>query len=262
MKIINSASMVLLACIFIVSIIASPTYKENADVKKALEGTWQSLSRKVLTGPSFYNPVDELLLEPSLPGISYSFDLNGNWEQSIYQVTSNPQDHSCPTASLIWQHGTYEYDPKTGKLHLKPMKVDGRQLFSDPCNDKGISTYMRYYQPETLTFDVSIDSYFGGQLKLQLYGYNGVKMQPLWLTYRPPTMLPPKVLNPIHKSDITQKYRRSVEFLTQKLYGNDINYQSNVMLIEQDHVWDYIFKITLIIVFTFLIFVIIKFCNK
>lgn len=39
---------------------------------KELVGTWSSKSNTVFTGPGFYDPVSELLIEPDLPGISYS----------------------------------------------------------------------------------------------------------------------------------------------------------------------------------------------
>lgn len=169
----------------------------------SLEGTWTSRSKTVLTGPSFFDPVDELLIEPSLPGISYSFDGKGNWEQAIYQVTSNPVNHSCATAVLLWQHGTYtvhQPDDKTGetKLTLTPIGVDGRQLMSYPCNDRGVSTYMRYNQVETiLNFNIELDHYYG-ELKLTLYEWDGTKKQPMWLQYKPPLMLPTQTLNPTH----------------------------------------------------------------
>ncbi|KAK6454919.1 reversal of tor2 lethality [Scheffersomyces xylosifermentans] len=179
---------------------------DETDVLSQLVGTWSSKSQKVFTGPGFFNPGEELLVEPSLPGISYSFDDIGNWEQAIYQVAGNPRNHSCPTASLLWQHGKYEYDPKTGSLTLKPYKIDGRQLFSDPCNDNGVSTYMRYSAEEYIPrFVVEIDSYYQGRLRLQLYSFDGSKKQPMWLNYRPPQMLPTSVLNPTNKKEAKNK---------------------------------------------------------
>lgn len=168
-----------------------------------LEGTWVSHSRAVVTGPSFFDPVSELLVEPALPGLSYSFDADGNWESAVYQVTPNPVNHSCPTAVLLWQHGKYtsKYDKKLGKtkLELVPHPVDGRQLLSDPCHDHGVSTYARYHQPETMSNYVVEPDHYTGRLKLTLYEWDGKKKQPLWLEYRPPTMLPTEVLNPTKK---------------------------------------------------------------
>ncbi|KAK6464214.1 chaperone for protein-folding within the ER, fungal-domain-containing protein [Scheffersomyces coipomensis] len=219
------------------------------DIRNQLEGTWQSLSRKVMTGPTFYDPVDELLIEPALPGFAYSFDKEGNFEQSIYQVTSNPQNHSCPSASLIWQHGKYEYDFKAKQLKLIPIKIDGRQLLSEPCQDGGISTYMRFNQNKEVIFadfNVEIDGYFG-DMKLQLFGYDYTPIQPLWLTYKPPMMLPPQVLNPTSKDSLVHKYKRAVEYLTYKI-DDEVNGdgESFKKPIREDSIWDYVFKLFMV----------------
>lgn len=166
----------------------------------SLAGTWSSKSNQVFTGPGFYDPVDELLIEPSLPGISYSFTEDGYFEEANYQVKANPKDPGCPVASLIYQHGTYRL-LDNGTLVLSPFAVDGRQLLSDPCNDKGVSTYSRYNQTEIFkTFDVQIDDYHG-IYKLQLNQWDGSPMQPLYLAYRPAMMLPTVTLNPTVASD-------------------------------------------------------------
>jgi hypothetical protein len=53
---------------------------------------------------------------------------------------------SCPTALLQWQHGQYTVYAN-GSLVLTPIKIDGRQILSDPCNyDQSI--YTRYNQTE------------------------------------------------------------------------------------------------------------------
>lgn len=49
---------------------------------------------------------------------------------------------------MQWQHGTYTKSAN-GSLSLKPYAVDGRQLFSDPCNHKE-ALYTRYEQPELI----------------------------------------------------------------------------------------------------------------
>jgi hypothetical protein len=48
---------------------------------------------------------------------------------------------------MQWQHGSYE-KLADGSLKLKPIKVDGRQLYSDPCMYKN-SVYTRYNASET-----------------------------------------------------------------------------------------------------------------
>lgn len=180
--------LILSSCVFIQKI-----HCEDSD--SSLYGTWSSKSNQVFTGPGFYDPIDELLIEPSLPGISYSFTEDGWYEEASYQVSGNPRDPTCPMASLIYQHGKYVISDN-GTLVLNPIEVDGRQLFSDPCNDDGVSTYSRYNQTETFKeYSVGIDAYHG-IYTLQLYQYDGTPMQPLYLAYRPPMMLPTETLNP------------------------------------------------------------------
>lgn len=168
---------------------------EGDDNSASLHGTWSSKSNQVFTGPGFFDPVDELLIEPALPGISYSFTEDGWFEEALYKVVSNPQKIECPKAVVIYQHGKYKI-LSNGTMILTPIAVDGRMLLSDPCNDSGVSTYSRYNETETfLSFDVSIDAYHG-VYKLQMYQYNGAPIQPLYLAYRPPLMLPTETLNP------------------------------------------------------------------
>lgn len=193
----------------------------NADPNmQELEGTWSSKSNTVFTGPGFYDPVDELLIEPDLPGISYSFTADGHYEEALYRVVANPKDHSCPVASITYQHGTYEL-LSNGSLVLTPIAVDGRQLLSDPCNsdDPTKSTYSRYVQPTWFkTFQVYVDPYHG-RYTLQIYQFDGSKMQPLYLAYKPPVMLPTYALNPTNAEsetssklgDVRRRIKRSLE---------------------------------------------------
>ena len=83
----------------------------------ALVGTWSTKSKSVLTGPvsvarqacehldehaqltcssqDFYNPVTDTLIEPALTGISYSFTIDGYYEEAYYRAVSSrkPQIH-------------------------------------------------------------------------------------------------------------------------------------------------------------------------
>lgn len=181
--------------------------------KSSLVGTWSTKSQMVLTGPDFYDPVDELLIEPALPGISYSFTEDGFWEEAIYQVTSNGSMPTCATGSLIFQHGTYEL-ADNGTLTLYPFEVDGRQLLSDPCGySKDSSLYSRYNQTEVFSkFQVYVDLYYG-RYRLDLYQFDGSPMPPMYLVYRPPNMLPTITMNPTSNSSgssSTSKSARSV----------------------------------------------------
>ncbi|CUM66089.1 uncharacterized protein PRCAT00003743001 [Priceomyces carsonii] len=183
---------------------------------KDLVGTWSSKSNTVFTGPGFYDPVDELLIEPDLPGISYSFTEDGHYEEALYRITSDAKNHSCAVATLSFQHGTYELK-SNGSIILTPIAVDGRQLLSEPCGDYETSSqYSRYEQATWFkSFLVYVNSYHG-RYTLQLFQFDGSKMQPLYLAYRPPLMLPTSALNPTDKesetkSTLSEKVKRSLE---------------------------------------------------
>ncbi|KAI3404642.2 ROT1 [Candida oxycetoniae] len=207
-------SRVIFSLLTLVSLIsADPSMDE-------LEGTWTSKSNTVFTGPGFYDPVDELLVEPDLPGISYSFTKDGHYEEALYRVVGNPKNHSCPVASVTYQHGSYEI-LANGSVVLTPIAVDGRQLLSDPCNqeDPNTSTYTRYVQATMFkTFQRYVDPYHG-RWTLQIYQFDGSKMQPLYLAYKPPLMLPTSALNPTDAASETDsalgstrnKIKRSLE---------------------------------------------------
>ncbi|EER31599.1 conserved hypothetical protein [Candida tropicalis MYA-3404] len=195
-----------------------------------LEGTWSSKSNTVFTGPGFYDPVDELLIEPDLPGISYSFTADGHYEEALYRVVPNPKNHSCPVASVTYQHGTYEI-LTNGSVVLTPIAVDGRQLLSDPCNqdDPNVSTYSRYVQPTWFkTYQVYVDNYHG-KWTLQIYQFDGSKMQPLYLVYRPPLMLPTTALNPTDEASETasslQNARRRIKRSLENQYRTNAKRQ-------------------------------------
>ncbi|KAK9468719.1 chaperone for protein-folding within the ER, fungal-domain-containing protein [Lipomyces arxii] len=189
----------------------------NAENVTALSGTWATKSRTVITGPGFYDPVDELLVEPRLPGKSMSFTDDGFYEEAFYIVTPNPTIPGCPTAVLQYQHGTYEI-ANNGSILLTPFAVDGRQLLSDPCNSDE-SEYTRYSQSEVYEkFDIIIDDYHG-EYRLNLYEFDGTPVNPMYLIYRPPLMLPTVTMNPTTASDgptatpmsASRKLRRSFE---------------------------------------------------
>lgn len=180
----------------------------------SIVGTWTTKSNQVFTGPGFYDPVDELLIEPGLPGRSYSFTEDGHYELALYIVTSNPKDHSCPTAVLQWEHGTYTKQ-SNGTIVLDAIRVDGRQLLSDPCNDDGVSTYSRYSSNTSFSlYYLNLDTYHG-RYKLQLYLTDGSPLPPMWLAYKPPLMLPTSTLNPTDSStatgSVSSKVKRSLE---------------------------------------------------
>lgn len=172
----------------------TPDVDANDDL--SIVGTWSSKSNQVFTGPGFYDPIDELLIEPSLPGISYSFSEDGWFEEATYQVSGNPKDPKCPTAAMTFQHGHYKFY-SNGSLVLNPINSDGRQLVSDPCKDNGVSTYSRYAQQEIMRNYLVVFDDYHGIYKLLLWQFDGTPMQPLYLAYKPPMMLPTETLNPV-----------------------------------------------------------------
>jgi len=97
-------------------------------------------------------------------------------------------------AIMQWQHGNWVMNT-TGGLQLTPIAVDGRQLMSSPCDyDDGV--YTRYNRSETFErYSVYIDPYHN-VLRLDLYQFDGSPMQPMYLRYQPPQMLPTSTLNP------------------------------------------------------------------
>ncbi|KAM5456694.1 Reversal of tor2 lethality [Microsporum audouinii] len=176
-----------------------------AELDPRLTGTWTTKSRKVVTGPGFYDPIKDRLIEPSHTGISYSFTDDGYFEEAHYRAISNPQNPACPSGMMLFQHGTYDVKPN-GTLVLNPytFEDDGRQLISDPCKGKKAS-YYRYNQNETFKrYEVQLDE-FHNIPRLNLYTHDGSPMNRMFLIYKPPQMLPTKHLNPVVKTPSRRK---------------------------------------------------------
>lgn len=128
---------------------------------------------------------------------------------------------------MQFQHGTYS-KAANGSLTLSPIAVDGRQLLSNPCSyDSAI--YTRYNQTELFLvrlsgptsmppscfavpsrppkgarrltqgtvqrYEVGKDLYHNVQ-RLNLFKFDGSPMNPMYLAYRPPQMLPTETLHP------------------------------------------------------------------
>lgn len=180
------------------------------------------------------------MFEPNLTGISYSFTNDGYYEEAYYRAISNrtfdcrstppfllnwylAAQPQCPKGIMQFQHGTFSI-AANGSLTLDPFGVDGRQLLSDPCNYKN-SIYTRYNQTEVfevslsddpeLSYDLfgcSADGLLGWQRysvytdayhnvpRLDLYRFDGSPMNPMYLAYSPPQMLPTQTLNPTASS--------------------------------------------------------------
>lgn len=133
---------------------------------------------------------------------------------------------------MQWQHGAYTMFAN-GSLVLTPIAVDGRQLLSDPCkHDVGI--YTRYNQTEFFrSYAVSTDPYHD-VLRLDLYAFDGAPLQPMYIVYNPPQMLPTKTLNPLDKEK--SKNKRDVS----DGVGSPFSMQGLIRredLINPDHWW-------------------------
>jgi len=167
---------------------AQSTYPQD------IVGTWSSKSNQTLTGPGFYDPVKDVITEPSRTGISYSFTSDGYYEEAYYRAISNPAVPSCPSAIMQWQHGSWQL-LANGSLVLTPIAVDGRQVLSEPCKYKN-SIYTRYNQSELMkSYSAYLDKYHGIQ-RLDLFRFDGSPLPPMYLAFQPPMMLPTTTLNP------------------------------------------------------------------
>ncbi|KAL9595607.1 MAG: hypothetical protein Q9219_006344 [cf. Caloplaca sp. 3 TL-2023] len=134
------------------------------------------------------------MFEPPLTGFSYSFTDDGFYEVAYYRAGSNPQQPSCPKGIIQWQHGKY-HKASNGSLILNPFAVDGRQLMSDPCTYNN-AVYTRYHQQEIFKqYEVMVNDY-DKAMRLNLYGWDGTPLNPMYLAYKPPQMLPTQTLNP------------------------------------------------------------------
>ncbi|EXJ92362.1 hypothetical protein A1O3_00912 [Capronia epimyces CBS 606.96] len=198
----------------------------RAQYDTALVGTWTTKSKKVMTGPGFYDPVADRLIEPDLTGISYSFTSDGYYEEAYYRAIPNPATPHCPSAIMQWQHGTYSL-PGNGSLVMQPFGVDGRQLTSSPCSyDRSI--YVRYEQSELMkSYQVMTDPYHNVP-RLNLYKFDGSPMQPMYLAASPPQMLPTQTLNPTSTPKSTGKSR------VKRMEGGDGGTQERLVGMNKD----------------------------
>jgi hypothetical protein len=95
---------------------------------------------------------------------------------------------------MQWQHGTYSL-PGNGSIIMSPFGVDGRQLTSAHCQyDQAI--YVRYEQPELMQRYEVITDPFHNVPRMNLFKFDGSPIQPMYLIYSPPQMLPTQTLNP------------------------------------------------------------------
>ena len=124
---------------------------------------------------------------------------------------------------------------------------------SDPCT-YGNAVYTRYHQLEVFKvvclilvlsivthpnllqkYEVITNPYDKAQ-RLNLYGFDGAPLNPMYLAYKPPEMLPTQTLNPTSsttgtRSTATNKARRSIEDDPDGLLQEAMN--RNALLIKQ-----------------------------
>ncbi|KAI5366040.1 putative protein Rot1 [Septoria linicola] len=184
----------------------------NAALPSDIVGTWTTKSQKTLTGPGFFDSINDKLIEPDKPGISYSFTADGFYEEAYYRAIANPTRPDCPGGIMQWQHGSWVQNAD-GSLSLTPIGVDGRQLLSKPC-DYDNAIYTRYNQSEKFKqYQVLTDPYHNVK-RLNLWQFDGTPMQPLYIAFTPPQMLPTTTLNPSSTSTAkaTGKSKRGLDF--------------------------------------------------
>ncbi|KAL9612276.1 MAG: hypothetical protein Q9167_003144, partial [Letrouitia subvulpina] len=123
--------------------------------------------------------------------------LTGTWTTKSRKVFTGPP--TCPRGVIQWQHGKF-HKASNGSLILTPFAVDGRQLISDPCTYRN-AVYTRYKQQEIFKQYEVISNPYDKATRLNLYGFDGAPMNPMYLAYKPPEMLPTKTLNPTSNSE-------------------------------------------------------------
>ncbi|GAA5871757.1 hypothetical protein JCM8547_008134 [Rhodosporidiobolus lusitaniae] len=180
---------------------AAQDFNSNAT---GFAGTWSTGSGAVTTGPGFADPMnnDQPFIYPANTGISFSFTDDGYFEEAQYRFNANATNPACPQAVVIWQHGKYQFYPN-GSLTLDPssFSADGRIQVQDPC--AATTSVLTYYSQWEIynRWTISIDSHHAAYM-LQLYKFDGSKMPRLYLTVRPPTMLPTTSLTAVYNGSI------------------------------------------------------------
>ncbi|GAA5952530.1 hypothetical protein JCM3765_002198 [Sporobolomyces pararoseus] len=170
-------------------------------------GTWSTGSGAVVTGPSFADPMnnDRPFFYPENTGISFSFTDDGYFEEAQYRFEANASHPQCSTAVVIWQHGKY-YFHNNGSLTLdpSPFASDGRIQVQDPCAPT--TEVLTYYSQFELYngWSISIDVHHAAYM-LQLYRFDGSLFPRLYLTVRPPTMLPTTSLEAVFNGSVPAK---------------------------------------------------------
>jgi hypothetical protein len=189
----------------------------------SIEGTWSS-NPSVSTGGDFCTPAENKFNPPVNTGISYSFTDDGYFEEAQYQFDANGARPECIAAKLIFQHGTYEF--KGDSIVLHPFEADGRIQVQNAC--AAVTTNVYYFAEDVvfkdwgITIDQSTAAY-----KLQLNAFDGRKLAPLFLTARPPNMLPTQPLYGTNETgQVISRKRSPVLERFQKRYSGASSYST------------------------------------
>lgn len=187
-----------------------PAVRAQGDLSAAnnvtdLEGTWSS-NAAVSTGGDFCTPAEMTFTYPNNTGIAYSFTNTGYFEEAQYRYTANASNPSCIQATIFWQHGKFGLNDN-GSITLYPFGTDGRIQVQDPC--AAVTNIITYYDQQTLYADwgIVIDQQTGNYV-LNVNRFDGAKMPPMYLTAKPPNMLPTQILTGVNASGQTQGGRK------------------------------------------------------
>jgi len=170
----------------------------------SLAGTWSSGSGAVVTGPGFADPMNNNrpFIYPSNTGIAYSFTDDGYFETAWYRFQANASKPACPTAMLYWQHGTYTVN-SNGSLSMNPapFREDGRIQTENPCTPQTavLAEYAEFEMWDR--WEIKIDSHHEAY-SLQAVRADLGKLPRLFLTVRPPTMLPTTSLTAVFNGSV------------------------------------------------------------
>lgn len=107
-------------------------------------------------------------------------------------MVSNGTQPNCIKAVLIWQHGTWDY-LSNGSIVATPFAVDGRIQIQDPCARQ--SNVIMQFNTTLLFASWRIFSDPQRGPKLQLFGFNGAPLSPMFLKANPPNMMPTQTLS-------------------------------------------------------------------
>lgn len=190
----------------------------------SLHGWCESLSSFVAlltTAQDICIPAEMKFNYPNNSGISYSLYVrilfprqpltlsstnDGFFEEVQYQYNANASNPACIQAFIYWQHGTYTLN-NNGSITLRPFASDGRIQVQDPC--AATTNIITYYSNQVLFTDwgIVVDP-SSGRYTLNLNRYDGAKMARMFLTAKPPNMLPTQVLTGVNASGQTNTRRR------------------------------------------------------